>query len=110
MLTGCFHQQLTEHLSVLVFHASAYSGEPKHVEKAMKIVTSLPFERDSDYLDRPDIMLQIGKALEGQSRAILVGLGGVGWAIPSSSEFPLDKNGSRKLTHEMVTQEVSAGD
>ena len=71
-------KQLTDHLSTLVFHSTACAGLSQPPRNPIKSVFSVPFERDANYVDRPDIMQEIERILQCSSRAVLAGLGGVG--------------------------------
>lgn len=71
-------KQLTEHLSTLVFYSTTCSGLSQPPRNPIKRVFSVPFERDADYVDRPDIMQEIERILQSSSRAVLAGMGGVG--------------------------------
>ena len=68
---------LQEHLAVLVLHASSHatSSEP---ETQREPVFMVPFERDSDFLDRKDVMQQVEERLVRLNRVVLAGMGGVG--------------------------------
>ena len=39
----------------------------------------MPFERDSKFIGREDIITEIGRKFEVQRRVALAGIGGVGW-------------------------------
>jgi hypothetical protein len=39
----------------------------------------VPFERDSKFIGREDIIAEIGRRFEVQRRVALAGIGGVGW-------------------------------
>ena len=59
-------------------HSTACVGLSQPPGDPIKSIFSVPFERDADYVDRPDIMREIERILECSSRAVLAGLGGVG--------------------------------
>jgi hypothetical protein len=42
----------------------------------------VPFERDSKFIGREDIIAEIGRRFEVQRRVALAGIGGVGWVCP----------------------------
>lgn len=45
-----------------------------------KPFSTVPFGRDPDFVDRPEILAWIGKKCDGPaSRAALIGIGGIGY-------------------------------
>ena len=45
---------------------------------------AVPFERDSKFIGREDVITEIDKRFEVQRRVALAGIGGVGWAYPGN--------------------------
>ena len=71
-------KQLIDHLSVLVFHSTACSGAVNTASNVVRGVFSVPFERDLEYVVRPDVMREFERVLQVSNRAVLAGMGGVG--------------------------------
>jgi nucleoside phosphorylase len=45
---------------------------------------SVPFERDSKFIGREDVIAEIDRRFEVQRRVALAGIGGVGWVLPGN--------------------------
>ena len=71
-------RQLEKNLAVLGLYTAAQSSRSQAIRGTAKGVFSVPFERDPNYVERPEVMQQIGQILQTQNRVVLAGMGGVG--------------------------------
>lgn len=71
-------RQLKKHLDVLRLYTAAQSSSSRAIRGTVKRVFSVPFERDPNYVERPEVMQQMGQILQTQNRVVLAGIGGVG--------------------------------
>lgn len=71
-------RQLEKHLDVLRLYTTAQSSRSQAVRATTKGAFSVPFDRDPDYVSRPEVMQHIGQILQTQNRVVLAGMGGVG--------------------------------
>ena len=68
---------LQEHLAVLVLHSSSQATLAER-ETPREPVFMVPFEQDSSFLDRKDVMQQVEERIARLNRVVLAGMGGVG--------------------------------
>ena len=71
-------KQLKAHLAVLLLHSTAYPSSADSKKIVTKVLFTVPFERDSAYLDRPGVMQEIERMVSSESRVVIAGMGGVG--------------------------------
>ena len=67
---------LRNYVQTLTYHE--VTGVTRQSPETIKSSFMVPFERDSKFVDRPNIIAQIGQKLKTQSRVALTGIGGVG--------------------------------
>jgi hypothetical protein len=69
-------ERLQTYVLTLTYHQAA--GPPKDLPMRTKQMFTVPFERDTGFVGRSDILEQIHQKLKHHSRVALAGIGGVG--------------------------------
>lgn len=69
---------LKKQLALLSFHAAACLYPSEAPAAAEKNLVLLPFARDKNFIDRPEVMARLNRVLKDEDLAVVTGLGGIG--------------------------------